>query len=178
MTGPMEIAFYVAGAVAVAATVLAVTRTIAVHALLYLVVSLLAVAVVFYTMGAPLIAVLEVIIYAGAIVVLFIFVVMMLNLGAQVRETERKWLTARAWTVPVILSALLLAEMVYLIICSRSLGAASGATAPKEVGAALYGPYLIGVELASLLLLGALVGARHLGRAAVKRRAGPAEARR
>lgn len=178
MTGPMEIAFYIAGAVAVAATVLAVTRTIAVHALLYLVVSLLAVAIVFYTMGAPLIAVLEVIIYAGAIVVLFIFVVMMLNLGAQAWETERKWLTAPAWAVPVILSALLLAEMVYLIICSRSLGDTSGVTAPKEVCAALYGPYLIGVELASLLLLGALVGARHLGRPAARKITRPAETQR
>ena len=53
------------------------------HALLYLIVSLLAVAVVFYTLGAPFIAALEVIIYAGAIMVLFVFVVMMLNLGDQ-----------------------------------------------------------------------------------------------
>ena len=53
----------------------------AVHALLYLVVSLLAVAVVFFTLGAPFVAALEVIIYAGAIMVLFVFVVMMLNLG-------------------------------------------------------------------------------------------------
>ncbi len=65
---------------------LAITRLVAVHALLYLIVSLLAVAVVFYTMGAPLVAALEVIIYAGAIVVLFVFVVMMLNLGTQARE--------------------------------------------------------------------------------------------
>ena len=83
MTNLMEIAFFAAGAVAVIATVLAITRLVAVHALLYLIVSLLAVAVVFYTMGAPLVAALEVIIYAGAIVVLFVFVVMMLNLGAQ-----------------------------------------------------------------------------------------------
>ena len=61
---------------------LTITRLNAVHALLYLVVSLLAVAVAFYTMGAPLVAALEVIIYAGAIMVLFIFVVMMLNLGS------------------------------------------------------------------------------------------------
>ena len=86
MTGLMEAAFYVAAAVAIVSTVLAITRLVAVHALLYLIVSLLAVAVVFYTMGAPLVAALEVIIYAGAIMVLFVFVVMMLNLGAQARE--------------------------------------------------------------------------------------------
>ena len=79
----MLIVFYIAGAVAILATVLMLTRLNAVHALLYLVVSLLAVAVVFYTLGAPFVAALEVIIYAGAIMVLFVFVVMMLNLGEQ-----------------------------------------------------------------------------------------------
>jgi len=81
MTTFMEFAFYIAAAVAVISTVMAITRLVAVHALLYLIVSLLAVAVVFYTMGAPLVAALEVIIYAGAIVVLFVFVVMMLNVN-------------------------------------------------------------------------------------------------
>ena len=77
----MEVAFYIAAIVAIVSTVLTITRLNAVHALLYLIVSLLAVAVVFYTMGAPFVAALEVIIYAGAIMVLFVFVVMMLNLG-------------------------------------------------------------------------------------------------
>lgn len=160
----MQAAFFIAGAVAVLSTLLAITRQIAVHALLYLIVSLLAVAVVFYTMGAPLVAALEVIIYAGAIVVLFIFVVMMLNLGAQAHETERRWLARRAWIGPTVLSALLLAEVIYLIVRSPHLGTASGFTAPKQIGLALYGPYVLGVELASMLLLGALVGACHLGR--------------
>ena len=77
---------------AIISTVLTITRLGAVHALLYLIVSLLAVAVVFYTMGAPLVAALEVIIYAGAIMVLFVFVVMMLNLGsARPSRKERQW---------------------------------------------------------------------------------------
>ncbi|MFZ0305545.1 MAG: NADH-quinone oxidoreductase subunit J [Terracidiphilus sp.] len=164
MTNLMEIAFFAAGAVAVIATVLAITRLVAVHALLYLIVSLLAVAVVFYTMGAPLVAALEVIIYAGAIVVLFVFVVMMLNLGAQARETERMWLAGRAWIGPVILSSLLLAEVIYLIVRAPVSAAISSISTPKQIGLALYGPYLLGVELASMLLLGALVGACHLGR--------------
>lgn len=159
----MEIEFFVAGAVAIIATVLAITRLVAVHALLYLIVSLLAVAVVFYTMGAPLVAALEVIIYAGAIVVLFVFVVMMLNLGARDRETERRWLAGRVWIGPVILSAVLLAEMIHLIVRSPLVGSLNGAMTPREIGIALYGPYMLGVELASMLLLGALVGASHLG---------------
>ena len=160
----MEIAFFVAGAVAIVAPVMAITRLAAVHALLYLVVSLLAVAVVFYTMGAPLIAALEVIIYAGAIVVLFVFVVMMMNFGAQDSETERKWLAGRAWIGPVILSALLLAEVIYLIVRAPESATMSSITTPKQIGLALYGPYLLGVELASMLLLGAVVGTCHLGR--------------
>jgi len=77
----MTALFYVTAAVSILSTIMMLTRLNAVHALLYLIVSLLAVAVVFYTFGAPFVAALEVIIYAGAIMVLFIFVVMLLNLG-------------------------------------------------------------------------------------------------
>ena len=72
----------------------------AVHALLYLIVSLLAVALVFFTLGAPFVAALEVIVYAGAIMVLFVFVVMMLNLGPSAAEQERRWLAPRTWVGP------------------------------------------------------------------------------
>ena len=160
----MEVAFFVSGSVAVIATILAITRLVAVHALLYLIVSLLAVAVVFYTMGAPLVAALEVIIYAGAIVVLFLFVVMMMNLGVRTQEIESKWLAGRAWIGPGILSALLLVEVIYLIVRVPVYATMSSISTPKQIGLALYGPYLLGVELASMLLLAALVGVCHLGR--------------
>jgi len=161
----MEAAFYIAGALAIISTVLTITRLNAVHALLYLTVSLLAVAVAFYTMGAPLVAALEVIVYAGAIMVLFVFVVMMLNLGRRAVESERQLLEGKIWVGPAILSALLIAEVVYVIACAKVSGLQPGSgLEPKQVGIALYGPYLVGVELASMLLLGALVGACHLGR--------------
>ena len=163
----MEVAFYIAGGVAVFSTVLAITRLNAVHALLYLIVSLLAVAVVFYTMGAPLVAALEVIIYAGAIMVLFVFVVMMLNLGRRAVESERQLLQGKIWVGPSVLSALLIVEVVYLTARATLPGlpgSGGGVLEAKQVGLALYGPYLIGVELASMLLLGAVVGAYHLGR--------------
>ncbi len=85
----MAATFYVAGAVAIVSTLLTITRLNAVHALLYLIVSLLSVAIVFYTLGAPFVAALEVVIYAGAIMVLFIFVVMMLNLGERSTRQDR-----------------------------------------------------------------------------------------
>src|SRR5579862_9321652 len=112
---PMEIAFYVAGAVAVISTALMLTRLNIVHALLYLIVSLLAVALIFFVLGAPFVAALEVIIYAGAIMVLFVFVMMLLNLGPQTVEQERRWLTPRIWVGPLVLTIVLLAELLYAL---------------------------------------------------------------
>jgi NADH-quinone oxidoreductase subunit J len=157
----MTAAFYIAAAVALAATAMAITRLNVVHALLYLVVSLLAVAVVFYALGAPFAAALEVIIYAGAIMVLFVFVVMMLNMGPGQVAQERQWLSRGIWVGPVLLSAVLLGDLGFL--WSGNMPAARP-VGPARVGMALYGSYLLAVELASMLLLGALVGAYHLGR--------------
>ena len=86
----MEVLFYIASLVALSATGLALSRSNAVHALIYLIVSLLAVAVVFFLLGAPFAAALEILIYAGAIMVLFVFVIMMLNLGEAGDARERQ----------------------------------------------------------------------------------------
>lgn len=158
----MAISFYIAASIAVICTVLTVTGRKPVHALLYLIVSLLAVAVIFFVLGAPFAAVLEVIVYAGAIMVLFVFVVMMLNLG-DVAEQEAQLLAPRIWIGPVVLAALLLVALV-LAIWPGTLNPAGTEVTAKQVGIALYGPYLLAVELASMLLLGALVAAYHLGR--------------
>jgi NADH-quinone oxidoreductase subunit J len=155
--------FYLSGMVAILSTVMAITRRNAVHALLYFIVSLLSVAVIFFILGAPFIAALEVIIYAGAIMVLFIFVIMMLNLGPQSIEQEKQWLSPKTWIVPVILTLILIAELIYLLTYAEGLSGFR-AVGPKQVGIALFGPYVLGVELASILLLSGLIGAYHLGR--------------
>ena len=162
----MTLIFHIAAAVAVIATVLVITRTNAVHALLYLIVSLLSVALVFFALGAPFVAVLEVIVYAGAIMVLFLFAIMILNLGPQASEQERQWLKPGIWRGPAILAAILAAELIYLFVIAGGQPPATAAVEPQEVSKALFGPYLLGVELASLLLLAGLVGAYHLGRRA------------
>lgn len=159
-----ELAFYSASFVAVFSTVMVVTGTNPVHALLYLVLSLLSVAMIFFTVGAPFAGALEVIVYAGAIMVLFIFVVMMLNLGDAIDEQERRWLNPRIWVGPATLATLLLAQILW-ILPSGGLHPLSGEVVDaKAVGIALYGPYLLAVEFASMLLLAALVGAYHLGK--------------
>ena len=159
----MNVAFYISGAIAIVSTVMVITRLNAVHALLYLIVSLLAVALVFFTLGAPFVAALEVIIYAGAIMVLFVFVMMMLDLGPQAVDQERQWFTPRVWGGPAVLAAILLAELAFVLVQLErpSIGIAS--VGPQEVGVALFGPYVLGVELASMLLLAGLVGTYHLG---------------
>lgn len=159
----IELLFYLAGAIAVAATVLALTRSNAAHALIYLVLSLLAVAVLFFLMGAPFAAALEVLIYAGAIMVLFVFVVMMLNLGQAGEATERSWLGGRVWIVPGMLALVLLVELVVAMTGPEALVGARG-VAPTEVARHLFGPYVLAVEIAAMLLLAGLVGANHLGR--------------
>lgn len=160
----MIVVFYLAAGVAVIATLLVILQTNAVHALLYMILSLLSVAIVFFSLGAPLIAALEVIVYAGAIMVLFVFVVMVLNLGPGREGAEQPWLHPRTWTGPVILTLILIAELVYILISRASLSLEGAAIGPTQVSLALYGPYLLGVELASILLLAGLVGAYHLGR--------------
>ncbi len=166
----MQIAFYLASAVALVATTLVVTGRNPVHALLYLIVSLLAVAMIFFALGAPFAGILEIIVYAGAIMVLFVFVVMMLNLGPQVEQQERAWLQPRTWAGPALLTAVLLAELLLLLFGGHGAVGTGDAMAgavtvgAREVGIALYGPYLLAVELASLLLLAAMVTAWHLGR--------------
>src|SRR5216683_840415 len=143
--------FYLAGTLAVIATLLAITQRHAVHALLYLIVSLLAVAVDFYALGAAFVAALEIMIYAGAIMVLFVFVVMMLNLEEHAMEVERGWLKPRNWLGPTLLSFILLGELVYCTTTARSPLSLANSVSPKQVGVALFGSYWIGVELASLL---------------------------
>jgi NADH-quinone oxidoreductase subunit J len=133
----MEPALYLEATVAVIATLLAISNRNPLHAVLYLIVSLLAVAMLFFSLGAPFAGVLEVIIYAGAIMVLFVFVVMLLNLGKLARV-----LVQRGGDATV----------------------AGQAIAATQVGVALYGPYLLAAELASMLLLAGLVTAFHLGR--------------
>ncbi len=160
----MLAAFYIAAAVAILSTAMVISSAKVVHALLYLVISLLAVAVIFFVLGAAFAAALEVIVYAGAIVVLFVFVVMMLNLGEAATRQEQQWLSPWIWVGPTGLAAVLLGELVYMLWRGPAAASSGAFVGPRQVGALLFGPYLLAVELASMLLLAGLVGAYHLGR--------------
>ena len=160
----MNIIFYIAAIVAFVATVMVVTRKNAVHALLYLIVSLLAVSVIFFISGAPFVAALEVIVYAGAILVLFVFAIMMLNLGANSGKEEAKLLKPNAWVIPAILSLILLCELVYVFINYDGASVELRVIGPQEVSQSLFGGYMLAVELTGMLLMAGVVGAYHIGK--------------
>lgn len=161
----MTLAFYIAAAVALLSTALVITRRDPVHALLYLVVSLLAVAVDMFLLGAPFLAAMEVVIYAGAIMVVFVFALMILGAGGGARSLQTPTpRTLRTWAGPAALAAVLGAAVILLLAQGDGGGDGGEVVGAEEVGQALFGPYFIGVELASFLLLAGLFGAFHLGR--------------
>jgi len=162
----MNIIFYISAIIAIYSTLRAVLHKHAVHALLYLIVSLLSVAVIFFILGAPFLAALEVIIYAGAIMVLFVFVVMMLNRGETAIKQEKEWLQWRAWVWPAVFVGLLLIEWLYILFGQPATGGASAGQPilPGQVGEALFTRYLLGVEMAAMMLMAGVVGAYHIGK--------------
>ena len=153
--------FYILAVVTVIATVFAITEKHAVHAIVYLVTSFFSLAVIFYLLGAPLVAVFEVIIYAGAIMVLFLFVIMMLDLGHPEKAESP---AGRDWWPAAALG---------LITLGTTLAIFAGRLPPFPVGVSfgirdfafvLFRKYGIAVEVISMQLLFALVGALYLGK--------------
>ena len=125
--------FYVAAAIALVSTAMALSRTNAAHALIFLIMSLLSVAVIFFIIGAPFAAALEIVIYAGAIMVLFVFVIMMLNLGESGQARERQWLQPGAWMLPGLFALILLGEL--LLLQSGTGGTTTGGRAGLDAAA-------------------------------------------
>ena len=163
LNNPDLAGFYALAAVAIFASLRVVTHANPVHAILSMIVSLLAVAGIMFILGAPFAGALEIIVYAGAILVLFVFVIMMLNLGEKGDQQERHWLQPKIWIGPALLVTLLFIELLYVI--ARVEGPVSvTSVSAKEVGLSLFGPYVLAVEIASMLLLAGLVGSFHLGR--------------
>jgi NADH-quinone oxidoreductase subunit J len=157
-----QIVFYILAAVVVIATLFAVTERHPVHAIVYLATSFFGLAVIFYLLLAPLAAVFEVIIYAGAIMVLFLFVIMMLDLG---HPEKVKRPAFRDWWPAVVLSLLILAS--FTVLAGMPFFGPPAAAAQIDIrgfAAVLFRNYGVAVEIISLQLLFALVGALYLGR--------------
>jgi len=159
----MMLLFYLAGAVALISTVSVIISTNVVHALVYLIISLLAVAVIFFVLGAPFAAMLEAIVYAGAIMVLFLFVMMMLNLGQATEDEEKAWLRPQLWVGPGLLILVLLTQLVNVLV-TQQVDVVPVEVGVRELSVLLFGPWLLAVELASMLRLAGLIAAYHLAK--------------
>jgi NADH-quinone oxidoreductase subunit J len=152
--------FFILAAVALASAVGVLLSQNTVYAALFLVVNFSTIAVLFLTLGAPFIALAQITVYAGAIMILFLFVIMLLG-------TERLPLGKEIpWQRPlgIILAAVLMVEGVYLILVrSGSLGVlnvpAGDYASPQAIGLELFNNYLLPFEVTSILLLVAVVGA-------------------
>jgi NADH-quinone oxidoreductase subunit J len=159
-----SIIFYLLGLIILVSTALAITRKNPVHAIVYVVVSFFATALLFYLLGAPLLAALEVIVYAGAIMVLFLFIIMTAN----VKKDLDPGLNIRQWIFPLVLSAVTLVIGVVLIVSApgSSTGLKTAMASPSAFGHFLFKKYWLSVEIISLLLFVSLVGAFFLGKKA------------
>jgi NADH-quinone oxidoreductase subunit J len=133
----------------------------AIHSVLFLLLNMVAIAVLYLLLRAPFLFAVQLIIYAGAIIVLFLFVVMLL--GAERAEEERDQI---AWQRPLALGLglVLLGEAIYLLfgrpttaLSTQAAGTAEFAT-PTRIGELLFSTYLLPFELTSAILLAAIVG--------------------
>jgi len=157
-----SIIFYVLAAIILITTGIAITRRNLVHVVVYLIFSFFGSAMMFYLLGAPLLAVLEVIIYAGAIMILFLFIIMMVKVEA----SQERVFPIEQW-LPMAMIGIL-----YIIIGAVIVTSAPGTDVmlkialaePKAFGEYLFRRHWLSIEIVSLLLLVALVGALHLGR--------------
>jgi len=159
--------FYLISAVVIAATAIAVTRRNMVHAVVYLIVSYFGTAVLFYLFGAPLLAALEIIIYAGAIMVLFLFVVMMIRVEApeEVMFPLRQWLPAAVFGLVYLVAAVVIILQTPGTEAPLKMLTAS----PRQFALYVFEHHWFSIEVISILLLLALIGALHLGKGSAKR---------
>lgn len=173
MISGATIGFYLLAIVAILASLRVITRTNPVHALLNMIVTLLALSGIFFALGAPFAGALEIIVYAGAIMVLFVFVVMMLNLGTQSTLEEESWLSSSAWAVPAGLAFIVGLTLFSLIGMKHGFEGMMPAfigvepVTAKMIGAKLFTEYLLLVEIAGFLLLAGLVAAYHLAKSSL-----------
>lgn len=154
--------FYLIAVLILVTTGLAITRRNPVHAVVYLILSFLGSAMLFYLFGAPFLAALEVIIYAGAIMVLFLFVLMMLSAKMM---TESRFLF-RHWAPAIFLGLIYFSLALLLVLTDpgSQIPLRTAMATPKSLGRFVFERYWLSVEIISLLLLIGLMAVIQLGR--------------
>ncbi len=157
-----SIIFYILAILILVTTGMAITRRNLVHVVIYLIFSFFGSAMLFYLFGAPFIAVLEVIIYAGAIMVLFLFVVIMMK-----ADTGNERLFAlRQWLPVAVFGVVYLAIGMGIVTADPNsrITLKTARAAPRVFGQFIFENHWLSIEIVSLLLLVVLVGALLIGR--------------
>ena len=162
------VVFYTLAALILGLGVLVITARSAVHSVLFLVLNFLLIAALYVTLNAEYLAVIQIMVYAGGIVVLYLFVVMLVNLK---REAEQFADPRRLSKLGTVLAGAVLAQVIGIAVYTSMRGTTEpvsgglGSNTPfltgntEQLGWVLYTRYLIPFELASVLLLVAMVGA-------------------
>ena len=155
------IAFIILALVAIVSALGMLLSKNAVYSALFLILNFVTIALFYLLLGAPFLAMIQVTVYAGAIMVLFLFVIMLLGV-----ESLRSKTTTLSWQQPVAiaLAVILLVEAVYVIFIRfselpQAVEVVEGFGSPKAVGEVLFNKYLLPFEVTSILLLVAIVGA-------------------
>jgi NADH-quinone oxidoreductase subunit J len=152
--------FYFLAIMAIVSAIAVITRRNPVHAALSLIVTLLSLAGFYLMLYAPFVAGVQIVLYAGGIMVLFLFVIMLVNLEQNIREYQFN----RQWFVGIVAAAALGVLLLFVYrrgsdIFPRTFASIPEAQNTQQIGIALYGQYMFPFEIASLLLLVAIVGA-------------------
>ena len=152
--------FYLLATIAIVSAVLVITRKNPVHSALALITTLLALAGLYLMLYAPFVAGVQIILYAGGIMVLFLFVIMLVSIEKSQREEQFN----HQWHVGLLASAALAALFVYVYVKGSAIFPARSASLPEQlntqqISMMLFRNYLLPFEIASLLLLVAIVGA-------------------
>ncbi|MDD5759851.1 MAG: NADH-quinone oxidoreductase subunit J [Desulfobulbaceae bacterium] len=158
--------FYLLAVIITVATALTITSRNLVYAVIYLVISFLGTALLFYLLGAPMLAALEAIIYAGAIMVLFLMIIMLIQVDEQ--EGVVSLLNQCFFVIAVIGTTFSLVMLLLYANPGSFLPLQAGMVTPRQFGAFIFQRYWLAVEVVSFLLLVALVGALFLSRSQSK----------
>jgi NADH-quinone oxidoreductase subunit J len=158
-----QVLFYAAAALAVASALVVIGQKNPIYSAFALIVALCSLSVIFALLGSPFIAVLQVIVYAGAIMVLFLFVLMLLNVRSEPDAPGRGGRTLGA--VAVALVALLVAQAGAVLVRAEPGPAPAFDASTRRMAEILFSPhFLYAFEATSILILAALVGAIALSR--------------
>ena len=167
----LDTIFIITATIILISALLTITAHNVVHALLYLVVTMLAISLIFFILGASFAAALQIIVYAGAIMVLFIFVTMMLHQGEKSLAQERHLFHFSSSITALFLSSMLFFELIFMLFftsADTSNGMLTAQSSPfitvKQIGVQLYGPYSLLVVISALMLLSALITAIHISK--------------